>query len=68
VDYAGEPLLWDSGLRQQLLGELAQLGSGVEAAFGGVPQVGGVISVCFWENGAREAMRAFGGAPRAAPT
>ena len=52
MDYAGEPLLWDSGLRQQLLGELAQLGSGVEAAFGGVPQVGS--SCCFYGTGARE--------------
>lgn len=38
--YAGEPLLWDGGLRQSVLGELVQLGAAVEAAFGGVPQVG----------------------------
>ena len=40
MDYAGEPLLFDAGLRQQLLGDLVQLGAAVEAAFGGVPQVG----------------------------
>ena len=59
MDYAGEPLLWDSGLRQQLLGELAQLGSGVEAAFGGVPQVGGVISFLLlgeWCQGGNEGL------------
>ncbi|EFN54548.1 hypothetical protein CHLNCDRAFT_135335 [Chlorella variabilis] len=38
VAYAGEPLLWDGGLRQSVLGELVQLGAAVEAAFGGVPQ------------------------------
>jgi hypothetical protein len=39
VAYAGEGLLWDASLRQQLLGELVQLGAAVEGAFGGVPQV-----------------------------
>ncbi len=40
IDYAGEPLLFDGELRQRLLVELAELGAGVEQAFGGVPQVG----------------------------
>ncbi|KAL4424419.1 hypothetical protein ABPG77_005662 [Micractinium sp. CCAP 211/92] len=38
IDYAGEPLLFDCELRQRLLAELAELGAGVEQAFGGVPQ------------------------------
>lgn len=50
VEYAGEPLLWDAGLRGQLLGEMAQLGASVEQAFGGVPQAcaarGGAVVAC----------------------
>ncbi|PSC73883.1 ABC transporter A family member 2 isoform B [Micractinium conductrix] len=38
VEYSGEPLLWDDGLRSKVLADLTQLGAGVEAAFGGVPQ------------------------------
>lgn len=47
VDYATEPLLFDAELRQRMLAELAQLGAGVEEAFGGVPQVGGGTVRCF---------------------
>lgn len=44
IAYAGEPLLWDPAQRQQMLRELVQLGGAVEAAFGGVPQVGAQLS------------------------
>lgn len=55
IAYAGEPLLWDAAQRQQLLRELVQLGAAVEAAFGGVPQVGAAgRSVCGWRAAAAQ--------------
>lgn len=54
IEYAGEPLLWDEGLRAGLLGELTSLGGAVEAAFGGVPQVrkeGGSCCACICREG-----------------
>ena len=38
IDYADEPLFWDSAFQQQLLMSIARAARDVEAAFGGNPQ------------------------------
>lgn len=44
LEAADQPLLWDGGLRERLIGSIAGVGHAVEAAFGGVAQdIEGVV-------------------------
>lgn len=38
LDYADEPLIWDSSTQQRILAAIAKAAREVEAAFGGSPQ------------------------------
>jgi len=44
LDYTGNPLVWDTGIRTKLLGDIARLGNIVEQVFGAPQDIEGAFA------------------------